>query len=130
VAVPYLTDSHYPLTAACGRGHLSARAFHEFTEVQTDHTFSSSFAVDVGRLVTIASPVGGEVRRQGSTHAIRWTLSAPVDEGYFTVWASPPSGDTAQLTTWRRGLKQTVRGKRPAGQAWETARRVAPPASE
>jgi len=54
--------------------------------------------VDVGPVVTITSPTGGEAWRRGRTQVIRWTLSAPVGAGRFTVWASAPGGDLTQLT--------------------------------
>ena len=77
---------------------VGARSSYEFTNVQADHTISASFAVDVGPVVTITSPTGGEAWRRGSTQVIRWTLSAPVGAGRFTVWASAPGGDLTQLT--------------------------------
>ena len=77
---------------------VGARTSYEFTDVQADHTISASFAVDTGPTVTITSPSGGELWRRGSVQAIRWTLSAPVEGGRFTVWASSPSGELTQLT--------------------------------
>ena len=52
----------------------------------------------MGPVVTITSPTGGEAWRRGSAQVIRWTLSAPVGAGRFTVWASAPGGDLTQLT--------------------------------
>ncbi len=78
---------------------VGARTSYQFTNVQADHTISASFAVDTGPTVTITSPSGGEVWRRGSVQAIRWTLSAPVEGGRFTVWASSPSGELTQLTS-------------------------------
>ena len=77
---------------------VGARTSYEFTNVQADHTISATFAVDVGPVVTIASPSGGEAWLRGSTQLIRWTLSAAADAGRFTVWASSPGGDLTQLT--------------------------------
>ena len=77
---------------------VGARTSYEFTNVQADHTISASFAVDMGPTVTITSPTGGEAWRRGSIQVIRWTLSAPVSAGRFTVWASSPGGDLTQLT--------------------------------
>ena len=67
-------------------------------ETPSPPAISASFAVHTGSVVTITSPTGGEAWRRGSAQVIRWTLSAPVGAGRFTVWASSPSGDLTQLT--------------------------------
>ena len=77
---------------------VGARSSYQFTNVQAGHTISASFAADTGPTVTITSPAGGELWRRGSSQAIRWTLSTPVSDGRFTLWASSPSGALTQLT--------------------------------
>jgi len=77
---------------------VGARSSYQFTNVQAGHTISASFAADTGPTVTITSPAGGELWRRGSSQAVHWTLSTPVSDGRFTLWASSPSGVLTQLT--------------------------------
>ena len=94
-----IADSGYHVDDVLVDGvSIGARTSYEFTNVQGNHTISASFALDAGPSVTVTSPVGGETWRSGSTQVIRWTLSAPVSAGRFTVWAASLSGNLTQLT--------------------------------